>query len=49
MDKALGLDAMGIGARAVESYAKIVCDKLGVKSRIGLVNSALGMGLDPAE
>jgi two-component system invasion response regulator UvrY len=40
---------MDISTRTVESYAKIVCDKLRVKSRIGLVNSALGMGLDPAE
>jgi DNA-binding NarL/FixJ family response regulator len=40
---------MNISTRTVESYAKIVCEKLGVKSRIGLVNAALGMGLDPAE
>jgi DNA-binding NarL/FixJ family response regulator len=40
---------IGIGTRTVESYAKIVCDKLAIKSRIGLVNAALGMGLDPAE
>lgn len=40
---------MGISTRTVESYAKIVCEKLSVRSRIGLVNSALGMGLEPAE
>ena len=40
---------MSISARTVESYAEILCRKLRVKSRIGLVTAALGMGIDPAE
>ena len=40
---------MEISPRTVESYAEILCRKLRVKSRIGLVTAALGMGIDPAE
>lgn len=39
---------MGISPRTAESYAKILCEKLEVKSRIGLVTKALSMGLEPA-
>jgi DNA-binding NarL/FixJ family response regulator len=40
---------MDISPRTVESYAEILCRKFQVKSRIGLVTAALGMGIDPAE
>jgi two-component system, NarL family, invasion response regulator UvrY len=40
---------MDISSRTVESYAKILCDKLDVNSRIGLVMTALSMGIEPAE
>ena len=40
---------MDLSTRTVESYADILCNKIGVKSRIGLVIAALSMGLKPAE
>lgn len=41
-------EQMGISPRTAESYAEILCGKLGVRSRIGLVIAAMQMGIQPA-